>query len=442
MSSYQSGAVLDAPDTELRTLLQKQWSGAPMTAAETRKLTQRLAARQQAERETARTGGTVKESIVPPQTSPRDAGRRDQFQANEYMGGREDEQRRTAAANAPTGLPPGQKPIRTSPITDGASLEQKAEDNLRGPHRNADGQPANWNMPKGMAGRYNGGNLDEGAKMAPGTTAMQGADGAWKQWKGGKFTDDRFASLEDVGGNRPIRQPADPKAEAIAREMLPESQKMAGLDPRQPLPTRSLEEDEAYIRKSGYGDFVDRATQAAAQPPRTVPPASATMAAASNFRGGFGGMFPATGPVAPAPAAPGLPSPQAFAGSTAMPGQVPLPPILQSVMPIAGPQVTQPMTPPNVNPAPAPATPPVAAAAPAQQPRSLFGADNPGRANDINRMASAIQWFTTPPAVPAGMSRPPTAPKQFQAAAERFNPFASTTTPPEKKRRTVSVLPE
>lgn len=264
--SYDSRAVLKGPDEELRALQYQQQTGGKLAPSEARRLAQKLAARESVELETLRTGGRVTRPIgrEQPAATPFQAGQKFEQGRQGFNAGRDSVINSMGdfsyQAIAQDMWDRG-KSMRRSPVANDSPLEDKIADNELGPHLGADGLPARWNTPKQIGGRFNGGNLNEGANLPPGTTAMMGADGLWKTWQGGRFTDQRFASLEDVGRGNAIR---DQRAGERVRAALPGA----------PVPIRTLEDDREYIRKSGYGDVLDRLDAAAQESPRSGPASS------------------------------------------------------------------------------------------------------------------------------------------------------------------------
>ena len=230
--SSPTGAVLDGLDPQLQAIREKMYRGQPLTKAESARWAQRLAV----EKETLRTGGQVKETAVPqtppaPKITPEQAGFRDQRQAQGYIAGREKAMKPDQPQLA--GTVPGQRQARESMVMGDAPDAAKSFDNGVGPHRGQDGLPAMWNVPKTVAGRYNGGNMNEGAGLPDGTIAMMGADGQWKAWKGGQFGAERYGSLAEVGQPpKPAApQAPDPQADAVARAAMPRSSSTCAAEP-------------------------------------------------------------------------------------------------------------------------------------------------------------------------------------------------------------------
>jgi hypothetical protein len=284
-----SAPVLDAPDPELQMIQMKLFRGMPLSKNEQVRWANRLAV----EKETARVGGTAKGSVVPQPTDARAVGRMETQQAQDYLQGRDDVLGRNQQVADP-----------------------RAQIATPGTRRGGDGMPVTDNQPKMVAGRYNGGNLNEGANLPAGTIAMQGKDGLYKQWQGGGagFSDQRYESLEAVGQKRPIQPPTPeltPQLAQSAREALPGQGRMGGRVANAPAapataPTTTLDQDKEYIRNAGYGDFVDRQQQGAPAPALYPNPVAA--GAAEAWRG-MGGMTPRILPPV------GMPSPEAVAAA-------------------------------------------------------------------------------------------------------------------------------
>lgn len=316
--SSPTGAVLDGLDPQLQAIREKMYRGQALTKAESARWAQRLAA----EKETLRTGGQVKETAVPQtppaaKITPEQAGFRDQRQAQGYIAGREKAMKPDQPQLA--GTVPGQRQARDSMVMGDAPDAAKTFDNGVGPHRGQDGLPAMWNVPKQVAGRYNGGNMNEGAGLPDGTIAMMGADGQWKTWKGGNFGPERYGSLAEVGQPPKAAAPVqpNPQADAVARAAMPRSSKAVGMPPDQPLPTAAAPVADmqspadpmqhAAAAWAGQGGMMPRATPAAqpqpmiAPPPAQPPQQNPSIASAAAAWQGMGGMLPVAGSGVPTP---------------------------------------------------------------------------------------------------------------------------------------------
>lgn len=401
--SYQTGAVLDAPDQELQAIQLKLWRGQPLTRAESARWANRIAV----ERETVRTGGRVAQSVVPqtagtePQLSPEQAGWRDAQQASGYIRGRDRFLSQDGQPRGVAGQVPGQRQVRRSAISNSATDEEKEADNRMGPHENSDGLPGYWNQPKMVAGRYNGGSMDEGAGLPAGTIAMQGADGAWKAWSGGSFGQDRFGSLADVGAGRRITTSAETPA-GPPLNPPPPLQPQATPAPVAARPATSLEEDEAYIRGAGFGDFVDRARAGDQAPGTFANPRRVTPEMAGQAWMGMGGQLARGNAQRPA-------APVIDVSATRQPA-----PIIDTM---------------GAERQPAPFQ--MATLEPGYERPSRGFFSGPGTSVPSGtRGLGASQ-----PMFPNAIWNTP-APRQYQATAERFNPFE------EERRRRISVLPE
>lgn len=101
MAGTFNSSILDAPDTAVRRILMKREAGQPLNSSEQR----RLAERMNAEQETQRAGGTVKQSIVPRRLSPFEEGERQRQADDDFSAGYEGRQKPGTQAPAP-GMPP------------------------------------------------------------------------------------------------------------------------------------------------------------------------------------------------------------------------------------------------------------------------------------------------------------------------------------------------
>lgn len=236
--------------------MEKRRQGIRLTPKEELEFQKRLSVEAQIERE----GGRVLESAVPKKPAEMTAGQKGAAEMQSAIDARNGQQatlRRNGMTVTPEGvLQPAPSGIdgaisatakmRRSPITNDATDEQKAADNAAGPHMGADGQPATWNMPKRVAGRFGGASMEGDAGAPDGTIAITGQDGARKLWNGVGF------------------KPAAASAVAAAPAM-------AAPPPAAPAAAqRPISEDVAYIEKSGYGDFLNN-------------PVAARSVAAKNF---------------------------------------------------------------------------------------------------------------------------------------------------------------
>lgn len=250
-----ASTILDAPSPRLRAIFLRRSRGAVLTPQEEREFQNRL----HVEAEIKRTGGTVKQSIIPEkpkELTPGQKGAAEAQAAIDALRGRDATMRKNGFPGDPT-LPPAPAGLdgaisatakmRRSPITNDATDEQKMADNAAGPHIGADGQPATWNMPMRVAGRMNGSSFDSAAPVSAGGISMVGADGKAKIWKNGNF--ETPASGKTSAPSMAATPPADPAAAQ-----------------------RPISEDVAYIEKSGYGDFLNN-------------PVAARSIAAKNFAG-------------------------------------------------------------------------------------------------------------------------------------------------------------
>ena len=168
---------LDAPDLNVRRIMQKRADGAPLTERDYKRLGQR----QSAEEAVMRTGGAVNRSINPRAKTPFEQGAADRAYNDAYAAGRS-----PFAPAAPRAVPIAAKaPAGTTP----ANLATPA------PSATPAAAPATPSPVTRVSGRYNGANLDPSAKpMAPGSDiSIRGIDGTTKSWDGQKFANPAIA---------------------------------------------------------------------------------------------------------------------------------------------------------------------------------------------------------------------------------------------------------
>jgi hypothetical protein len=271
----------------------------------------------------------------------------------------------------------------------------------------------------------NGKSITDTGNLPAGMGAVKGPDGDWRAAKGGKLTDERYATMEDIGNNNPIQGALGtqavsplggaggnwgPEADSAARGALPESRLSAGVPAGMPLPKRSVADDEQYIRQAGYGDFVDRARAPGATP------AAAPPAAAPNMMAGRGGIMPMPLP-RQAPQAPRAPAPV-----IAVPEAADNPP---TPMVAAAPRAPAPVV-----------SVPEGAANPVEAPQKMNRGVTTRKTPAAPMFPNAI-WNSG--LVPAGATWGGK-PQQYQEAATQYNPFGSSDE--ERRRRRVGVLPE
>jgi hypothetical protein len=176
---------LDAPDLNVRRIMQKRADGAPLSERDYKRLGQR----QSAEEAVMGAGGAVNRSVNPRPNTPFEQGTADRAYNNAYAAGRS-----PVVGNPPFApAAPRAVPIATK-ATAGA-----APANLAMPAPSAIPVPAGAPAPASpvtrVSGRYNGANLDPAAQpMTPGSEiSIRGIDGKTKSWDGQKFMNPAIA---------------------------------------------------------------------------------------------------------------------------------------------------------------------------------------------------------------------------------------------------------
>jgi hypothetical protein len=373
--------------------------------------------------------------------------------------------------------------VRKSPLSNGATLDQKIEDNALGSHLGADGSPATWNTPKEVSGSFGGSRMYVGSDAtkgdkgipdghgviggAGGTFLVSTPQGMVKNEAGGNR---RFASMDEVNGFF-----AGTKPGAAAPGKAPAMVNRPGDEPDV---AGEPDENDAYL-KSGAGGEAAPAMNGPAgawagqggmmpRPPTLANPtpglpSAAEVQASPGSMGGEGAGVRAMAedatrakpspavqaaflPAAPqpAPAAPSVFNPFVAAGLTQ--AAVKTPPVVMADSP---PPVLRPDAPPVMQ----------ADAAPVLQPDSIqprrkngmpgYTYDGPTDAvpphlqTNPNPLEAAKRlwakgtknavWNT--PVNGQTLQRPGRS-QPYQAAADRFNP------PATRNRRTTVILPE
>ena len=133
--SYDTGAVMDAPDPTVRRANSKIQLGIRPNDRELGRLDERM----RLEGQNQQTGGSAQATLS-----------RAQDPADAYNRGRNSVVRPVMSSGTTGAEPtsPTKTGLRRSPISNDASTEQKIADNAQGAHMSADGGPATWNVPK------------------------------------------------------------------------------------------------------------------------------------------------------------------------------------------------------------------------------------------------------------------------------------------------------
>ena len=213
--------LLDAPDLNVRRIMQRRADGAPISDRDYKRLGQR----QIAEEAVMRTGGAVNRSINPRAKTPFEQGTADRAYNDAYAAGR-----------APgTPFAPA-LPVAASASKPSATLATPSPAATPLPASTAPAPTAAASPVTRIAGRYNGANLDPTAKMAPGSgISIRGIDGQTKSWDGQKFVNPAIAPAATApampaGAPAPTApMAASPAGDTNASPFIPSQAAAAGI---------------------------------------------------------------------------------------------------------------------------------------------------------------------------------------------------------------------
>lgn len=290
--------TLDPPDTTVQKLMMRHQAGERLNDKEWA----RIQARVTAERETARVGGAVQGSIIPPAPKPapnmQEQGRMTAQGEQDFNRGYDSVTRAPAAPGAGSvlGSPTGIASPMAAPkaVLDYRATHTEA-DNAGGPHMGADGQPAYWNTPTQIQGR------DASTTATPGIPDGHGVIGGPGEFyisspggivKNADGSRRRFNTMDDVTGyfaSAPAQGAASKPAAAGPAAVAAFRGHGAGgsWDAPTLAANPTMDQRKDFIRQSGYGTFLDGPAPA---PTATPPPAPA---AAPDYTGSdttaFGG---------------------------------------------------------------------------------------------------------------------------------------------------------
>ena len=183
---------LDAPDLNVRRIMQKRADGARLSDSDYKRLGQR----QSAEEAVMRTGGAVNRSVNPRAKTPFEQGTADRAYNNAYAAGRSPVVGNPPFAPAtPRAVPIAAKaPAGTAPANLATPAPSATPVPVGAPPAPAAAPTAASPVTR-VSGRYNGANLDTtAAPMAPGSEiSIRGIDGKTKSWDGQKFVNPAIA---------------------------------------------------------------------------------------------------------------------------------------------------------------------------------------------------------------------------------------------------------
>jgi len=403
-----SSPVLDAPDQQIQMIMMKMFLGERLTTQER----SRWANRQHVERQVLKEGGSMKATATPNE-SPEEAGMRETNEAMQYLVGRE----KALAGGGQRGGPTAQQPAnprmrKGSGVKDDGTAYGKnyGSDYVPGgSDQFADSMAAfRKSMDRVNAGDMSGFQISRGGSAMDNPGGVRGrmqptdaekAAGMSVDYEPEAGVPDGSGYAQGPDGGFMSFGPGGARGQYGSRKEM--MQAFAGQSQGQAAPApRSIEDEEAYIRNAGYGDFLDQMQPA--------PVASIPMSTSGQNRAM---LDESRAPSMENPAIRPAPRSAEDTGITAAPRNSE-----------ANPGIT---------------------AAPRQAPRNT-GMDS--YAYDPNSGKPAPGWAqnamqpkqASTPMFPKAIWNSPSAsrPKQFQATADRFNPFYQSG---ESKRR-LSVL--